>query len=522
MSEIEKLQNQLEKNLEVFKNVRKISEMLSEAQKIEADFKAGSLTSEEEIREKVDKLASFIVEIKKMPIIDEKLTCLQMIEKSQNATRATMNSASEYYTQNIDELINDIKENIKQSIYTVSTLHSEDSPEWETVEKINRNILQFHMGLLQRIAPERNQEILDFFEYAFSNTDKIIKKIKEKRYQPEESTSELGLYVANPLAIMFNGKATSALGQARTIGKIDEQRKKLMVGNVSIFFKRFKDVSKLGVGEQKILRYIIAAFTEKNSHGTQNPQLRQRLFLSLNDYAKVTGTEIDTEDRLKNFKKKLKKNLDNLKEDTTFSWTEKINGKDRMYANVSFISGYKITKDTITIEFSLSAAEYLVSLNTLIQYPRSLYAVDDRDYNAFAIGEAMSLHYSQYNNVIRGTEQMLSVIKLLEVTSFPSYETLKNKRWGWERNIKEPLEKALDHLYQCGFLKDWSYSKTKGIKLTNEEAGQITSYEKFMSLYIWYELKDYPEHRERADAIIEAKIKNIEKTKQKRPKNKKG
>ena len=66
------------------------------------------------------------------------------------------------------------------------------------------------------------------------------------------------------------------------------------------------------------------------------------------------------------------------------------------------------------------------------------------------------------------------------------------------------------------------FNQTRGASLVHEEAAQITSYEKFMSLYIWYELKDYPEHRERADAIIEAKIKNLEKTKQKRPKNKKG
>lgn len=320
---------------------------------------------------------------------------------------------------------------------------------------------------------------------------------------------------------MFNGKATSTLGQAKTRGKIDQLRKKLVVGDVSIFFKNFKEISKLGVGEQKILRYIIAAFTEKNSHGTQNPQLRQRLFLSLDDYAKAIGANIDTEDRLKNFKKKLKKNLDNLKEDTTFSWTETIRGKDKNYANISFISGYKITKDTIVIEFSLTAAEYLVSLDTMIQYPRSLYAIDDRDYNTFAIGEAMNLHYSQYNNVVRGTEQMLSVMKLLEVTSLPSYEKIKQAHSSWEQKLKEPFEKALDHLHQRGFLKDWSYSKAKGIKLTDEEASQITSYEKFVSLYIWYELNDYPEHRERTDAIIEAKIKNAEKAKQKRPKKKK-
>lgn len=369
---------------------------------------------------------------------------------------------------------------------TTNTILEADNLKNEIIQKIEP---------LKESDPEKYKEAVE-----------LVEKIPEQK-----PTSELGLYQADPLSIMFSGKALHALGQARTVGKVDNIRRNLNINGVTIFLKNFKEISSLGVAEQKIFRYIIAAFTEKNSADTQNPQLRQRLFLSLSDYAKVTGTDISTEDRLKNFKKKLKKNIDNLKEDTTFSWTETIRGKDKSYTNISFISGYKITKDTIVVELSLSAAEYLVSLNTFIQYPRSLYIIDDRDYNAFAIGEALARHYSMNNNVIRGTEQIISVLKLLECTSFPSYETIKSKRWGWERNIKEPLEKALEHLHQCGTIKDWCYSKAKGIRLTDEEAYQITSYEKFVSLYIWYELTEYPEHSERADIIIEAKNKKTHK-----------
>ena len=369
---------------------------------------------------------------------------------------------------------------------TTNTILEADNLKNEIIQKIEP---------LKESDPEKYKEAVE-----------LVEKIPEQK-----PTSELGLYQADPLSIMFSGKALHALGQARTVGKVDNIRRNLNINGVTIFLKNFKEISSLGVAEQKIFRYIIAAFTEKNSADTQNPQLRQRLFLSLSDYAKVTGTDISTEDRLKNFKKKLKKNIDNLKEDTTFSWTEIIRGKDKSYTNISFISGYKITKDTIVVELSLSAAEYLMSLNTFIQYPRSLYIIDDRDYNAFAIGEALARHYSMNNNVIRGTEQIISVLKLLECTSFPSYETIKSKRWGWERNIKEPLEKALEHLHQCGTIKDWCYSKAKGIRLTDEEAYQITSYEKFVSLYIWYELTEYPEHSERADIIIEAKNKKTHK-----------
>ncbi len=513
-AELENLDIHLERNLRNLDYLDRIDEIIAETKKIKSDYLAGKITSEQELQENIKRLLSFAEESKKMIVEEDTLPFPQIVERTKTLTEKAIKRALKYYAHNIDELVTDIKENIRQSIYIASTLHMEDDPLWKehTLELINS-----YLEFLKMKAPERYKEVIDFIKYAFSNQDEFIKEAQEKL---KRNTSELGLYTANPLSIMFSGKALHALGQARTVGKVDNIRRNLNINGVTIFLKNFKNISSLGVGEQKIFRYIIAAFTEKNSTGTQNPQ--QRLFLSLSDYAKVIGTDISTEDRLKNFKKKLKKNLDNLKEDTTFSWTETIRGKDKSYTNISFISGYRITKDTIVVELSLSAAEYLVSLNTFIQYPRSLYIIDDRDYNAFAIGEALARHYSMNNNVIRGTEQIISVLKLLESTSFPSYETLKNKRWGWERNIKEPLEKALEHLHQCGTIKDWCYSKAKGIRLTDEEAYQITSYEKFVSLYIWYELTEYPEHSERAETIIEAKAKNIEKASHSKHSRKKG
>ena len=343
----------------------------------------------------------------------------------------------------------------------------------------------------------------------------LVEKIPEKT---EKTSSELGLYTADPLSIMFNGKATSTLGKLKTVGTYNEQQKIANVNGVKIISQ---NISEMGVGEAKIFRYALAAFTKKNSTGTERQKLNLRMFLSLNDYAKATNTDISTEDGRKNFKKKLKKNLENLMEKhVSFSWTEDVRGKTKNYGGLSLISGYKISKDAITVDFSLGFAEYLVSLPTLIEYPRALYGVNDRNYNAFAIGEAMFQHYSINNNVIKGTEQMLSVQKILEVTSFPTYEKVKEKHHSWEFLIKEQLEKALDHLHECGLIKDWCYSHAKEKKLTDEEAKQITSYEKFASLYIWYELNAYPEHNERADMIIEAKEKSIKKLKRRKPKSK--
>ena len=333
----------------------------------------------------------------------------------------------------------------------------------------------------------------------------------------ENKTSEIGLYKADPLSIMFSGKLTGTLGKLKTVGIIDHLRKNVNVNGVKIISQ---NISQMGVGEAKIFRYAIAAFTKVNSRGTSSQQLRLRVFLSLNDYAQITDTDITSDFGLKNFKKKLKKNLDNLlQKNVTFSWSEDIKGKTKNFGGMSLISGYSVKGETITIDLSLSLAEYLVSLPTLIEFPRSLYKVNDRFFNAYAIGEALFRHYSINNNIIRSTEQMFSIIKLLEVTSFPSEEKIKAEKLSWEQKVKEPFEKALDELCKCGLIKDWCYSQAKGKKLSDKEATQITSYEVFISLYIWYELSEYPEHKERVNSIIEAKAKSIEKIKRRKTKN---
>ena len=501
-----------EKDFKLLKHVEKLHKILANQEENEANNESEKVTQEDKNQKTIQK---FIEELNKIREENENPSSDEDVKTALRLIMEDDTGATEYYAKNTDKLVEDIKNSVRQSIYATLVLNIGDNPIWR---EINLDTIFFYGKILNSKAPERYQEVVDFIEYAFANTDKIIQEIQEKHHQSKESTNELGLYTADPLSIMFSGKVTSTLGKLKTVGTFNEQQKTANVNGVKIISQ---NISQMGVGEAKIFRYALAAFTQRNSTGTSNQKLNLRMFLSLNDYAKATNTDISTENGRKNFKKKLKKNLENLMEKhVSFSWTEDVRGKTKNYGGLSLISGYKISKDAITIDFSLGFAEYLVSLPTLVEYPRALYGVNDRNYNAFAIGEAMFQHYSINNNVIKGTEQMLSVQKILEVTSFPTYEKVREEHHSWEFLIKEQLEKALDHLHECGLIKDWCYSQAKGKKLTDEEASQITSYEKFASLYIWYELNAYPDHNERADTIIEAKEKNIEKLKRRKPKSK--
>jgi len=151
--------------------------------------------------------------------------------------------------------------------------------------------------------------------------------------------------------------------------------------------------------------------------------------------------------------------------------------------------------------------------------------IDDRDANAFAIGEAMCIHYSQDNNVIRQTEGKLSIKKLLEKTSYPNLKKLKENKWSWERLVKEPFENALDKLKQCGFLKDYRYCYSGGKEITDEEmragTGITNSYENFISLLVKFELNDYENSQIRAIEIKKKKAEKIKKLQAKRKSKKK-
>ena len=341
------------------------------------------------------------------------------------------------------------------------------------------------------------------------------KTINDSEEKPA-TTNEKALakfHRATPLSLMFNGKATNVLGRAKTKGKFDPATRALTVEGVNIFST--ESVQKIGVGTAKIFRYAVAEFTKRNHQNATGDKINSRIFLDVEDFAIANGVDITSTDAMKNFRRKVKNSL-NILLTSNITWTEKIKGKEKSYSGMNYIGKYDLDCNALRIEFTISMAEYLASL-PLINYPRSLYKLDDRDFNAFAIGEAMCVHYSQDNNVIRQTEGKLRVETLLKCTSFPTYDELKAQKRSWEERVKEPFENALDHLTQSGFLKEWKYCYEGGIEITDDEirAGIINSYEKFISLIIKFELNDFEESKIRSTEIKEKKAEKIKKIKTK-------
>lgn len=338
----------------------------------------------------------------------------------------------------------------------------------------------------------------------------------EKLFDIHEKFAEY-LEKSKPTPFSFNGKAVEALALARGKGKINPFAEVLEVNGVNLFAP--ESALKIGAGAVKIYRYAVSEFTKRNHCNATDERLKLRYILDLEDFAKANGIDTDNADAMKNFRRKTKSSLDKLLT-TTITWSEPIKGQPKTFAGVNYIGGYSLKGNELMIEFTLSMAQYLASL-PLIIYPRSLYALDDREFNALAIGEAMCIHFSQDNNVIKGTEDKLRVETLLKSTSYPSYEEIKANRWSWERCVKELFEAALDKLTQCGLISDWVYCHEGGVELTDKEAAQIVEkgYGYFINLIVKYKLNDFGTHEDRAIAIQKKKTAQLEKAKRTRKRN---
>ena len=314
------------------------------------------------------------------------------------------------------------------------------------------------------------------------------------------------------LSPVYNGNAVEALAQARTIGEFDPLLRTLKIKGINIFSP--KSINDIGVGAAKIFRYALTAFTKLHHQNTPSEKLQGnlRVFLDLNDYAQANGVDITSDTARWNFRRKIKQDLEKLKQ-ASVSWTEKIKGKPTSYAGLNYIGYYEIKGDTIMIEFTLTMAEYLVSL-PIMNYPRALYSLKDSEYNAFAIGEVLARNYSIDNNVLRGNYDKIRIETLLKYTSFPSLEKLQANKWSWREKVQNPFLNCLDRLYQIGFLRNCIFAHDGGVPLTDEEAKYINnngSYGEFISLIILYELNDYEDAATRVKAITAKRAEKMKK-----------
>lgn len=368
------------------------------------------------------------------------------------------------------------------------------------------------------------------------------KKYTEKAISIVKKKVALWYVEQKPYLPMAHGKATDALALMSTrnaeVNRITGTAT-VKKHDVKLDILKLEELkATLGISTDKLLSTAISAFTQQNDFQQykKGKELKREVSIPLKEYAQLLGYDVEehktsTPEEEKAEKLRVKRQLDNIrrtiKKDLdmihacTLEWKECINGKEpRDFDRVSLVTRTAIKGGQIQIAFSPEIASYLAERNLITQYPVKLLRIDGRKTTAYYIGRKIMEHYSIDNNWSRGTQDRISISKLLEATDLDRYEELQSKDRGhWVERIKEPLEKALDTLTQEGILEDWEYTHAKGVALTDEEAGNITSYSDFAKLYLLFTPADKLNCAERIQAKQEAKAAGKE-TK-KRNKNKK-
>lgn len=317
-------------------------------------------------------------------------------------------------------------------------------------------------------------------------------------------------------AALYHGPATSKLSTINTKKQppsVDAFTGNAIIeqGTLKVFIEKYHDhVDGLRASTLKLLDICSLALTAQNDYRGDENKIQPTVVIPLERYMEMRGIPVTKPSRDK-ARRTAKSDLETLYS-ISMEWSEPSGGKTRDFERRRLCDKIAIYKGNIIFSFSLEMAKYLCNAYTM-QYPLALLTVDERNPNSFPLGRKLLLHRSIDNNHGKGTANILSVKSLLEVCpSIPSYEEVQATGRQLDQRIKVPLETALDSLSS---ILSWQYCNSKGVPLTKEQA-QATDYDTFITLYVKFEVKDYPDQTARlerkAERIAEAKAKKPRKT----------
>ena len=161
-----------------------------------------------------------------------------------------------------------------------------------------------------------------------------------------------------------------------------------------------------------------------------------------------------------------------------------------------------INRGIASFTFTADMANYL-NQAYIMQYPLELLAISECNPNAYPIARKLALHHSIDNNHKKGTANIISVAKLLEVApEIPNIEAVRKVNGSWSERIRGLLEKALDALEG---IVSWEYSNSNSVPLTDKQL-ELSDYETFIKLFVKFDIKGAPDPTERLKKKKKEKI----------------
>ena len=299
---------------------------------------------------------------------------------------------------------------------------------------------------------------------------------------------------------MLNGTATnafSAIGrkaEPTRINPLADNEATIENGDFKVFIEKYSNKKTLKVGVVKLLDILAIKLTKSNHYKAKDANtLKRTVTFSLDEYMTCLGIKnIDNANNRKYASKRLKEALDTLYS-ISLEWEEKSKGKVINYTKMRICEAQGINRGIASFTFTADMANYL-NQAYVMQYPLELLAISECNPNAYPIARKLALHHSIDNNHKKGTANIISVAKLLEVApEIPSIETVRAVNGSWGERIKGALEKALDTISD---IIPWEYSNSKGAPLTDSQL-DISDYDTFIKLYIKFDILGAPDPTKR-------------------------
>ena len=309
-----------------------------------------------------------------------------------------------------------------------------------------------------------------------------------------------------PFSPMLQGAGSNRLSQLSTRASLPDVDMITGVatitdGDYKVFIEKYNELAGgLRISTHKLLDTCTIALTADNQYRGIG-ELKTTVSIPLKEYIRLLGkpTTKATADEVR---KRVKEDLETLYS-ISIEWREKSGKKMKDYAKMRIVTSHGIKRGTIMLGFSPEFARYLTGAY-IMQYPIALLKMDERNPSSYHLGRKLLLHHSIDNNHAKGTANLISIRSLMNVCrDIPSYQEVMRTDRAVDRRIKTPFETALNAIE---FIT-WEYSNARGLPLTNDQL-QLTSYADFESLYIKFEVKDFPKQTARLSSKGEEKKQN--------------
>lgn len=299
---------------------------------------------------------------------------------------------------------------------------------------------------------------------------------------------------------MLNGTATNAFSiigrkaKPTRINQLADNEATIENGDFKVFIEKYSNKKDLKVGVVKLLDILAIKLTKLNHYKAKDANTLQRtVTFSLDEYMTYLGIKnIDNVNNRKDARKRLKEALDTLYS-ISLEWEEKSRGEVKNYTKMRICEAQGINRGIAFFTFTADMAHYL-NQSYIMQYPLDLLTISERNPNAYPIARKLALHHSIDNNYKKGTANIISIAKLLEVApEIPTIEAVRKAKGSWGERIKGSLEKALDAVED---VISWEYSNSKALPLTDKQL-EIADYETFIKLFVKFDIKGAPDPAER-------------------------